>query len=218
VSTLRGVYDRLYRAHGPLGWWPAQSPLEVCIGAILVQNTGWAGAALAIDALRQRDLLVFERLTALSEDELAELIRPAGTFRVKARRLRALLDYVGRRFGGDVSAMSAQDAATLRAELLQVHGIGRETADCIVLYAAGLPVFVIDAYTRRVFSRLGLVRGDEPYDELQRFAMDRLPLETPLFNDFHAQIVEVGKRFCRARPRCAGCPLEAGCPRSGVVE
>jgi endonuclease-3 related protein len=211
------VYDRLLAHRGSAGWWPGESPFEVCIGAILVQNAAWANVEKALDRLRAAGRLSYEGLAGLAVADLAELIRPAGCPTVKARRLAAFVAWLGRSCGGRVEAMAARDPRALRAELLGVHGIGRETADSIVLYAAGLPLFVIDAYTRRVFARLGLVRGDEPYDALQRFFMDELPADAPLFNEYHAQIVMLAKDVCRPRPRCLRCPLSSLCPRVGVI-
>jgi endonuclease-3 related protein len=212
APELTEIYRRLRAAHGHARWWPASTPFEVCVGAILVQNTAWTNVEKALDVLRARDLLRYDGLRDLTAEEIAPLIRSAGCFNVKARRLRAFLDFLGTEYAGRVEAMAGETPGALRARLLAVPGIGRETADSIVLYAAGLPLFVIDAYTRRVFSRLGLVEGGEPYDELQRMFMDALPAEVPLYNDFHAQIVVLAKDVCRPRPRCASCPLDAICP------
>ena len=210
-TNLRGVYRLLLARFGHAGWWPGETPFEVCVGAILVQNTAWTNAEKALAALRDRGLLDFTSLRGVPVSRLERLIRSSGYYRVKARRLRAFLDFLGARFGGRVEAMGDEDPERLRATLLSVPGIGRETADSIVLYAAGLPLFVVDAYTRRVFSRLGLVQGDEPYDELQGFFMKRLPKRAALYNDFHAQIVALGKDVCRPRPRCGTCPLDRIC-------
>jgi endonuclease-3 related protein len=216
AASLRRIYACLLGRFGPAGWWPGETPFEVCLGAILVQNTAWTNAAKAVGVLRGRGLLDFAALRRLSASRLESLIRSSGYYRVKARRLRALLGFLEARYGGRVEAMRDEERWRLRAALLEVPGVGRETADSIVLYAAGLPLFVVDAYTRRVFARLGLVRGDEPYDTLQRFFMQRLPQRAELYNDFHAQIVTLGKDYCRARPLCALCPLEAVCVRRAV--
>jgi endonuclease-3 related protein len=182
------------------------------VGAILVQNTTWRNVEKALDVLRSRGLLSYRALDALDADAIAPLVRSSGVFRVKARRLRAFLDFLGERFEGDVERMRAVEAGALRAALLSVHGIGRETADAIALYAAEAPLFVVDAYTRRVFTRLGLLRGDEAYDEVQAFFHRRLPPDPVLYNDFHAQLVRLGKGVCRPRPRCEACPLARVCP------
>lgn len=213
---LLGVYRRLRRRYGPAGWWPADTPFEVCVGAILVQNTSWRNVERALAVLRARGVLSFEGLRTLTPGRLAPLLRPAGTFRVKARRLHAFVRFLGREHDGRAAALAGVDAGVLRRDLLRVHGIGPETADSIALYAGGHPLFVVDAYTRRVFARLGHLRGDETYDAAQRYFVERLPREAALFNDFHAQIVRLGKDHCRARPRCARCPLDAICPRVGV--
>src|SRR5688500_14039919 len=163
------VYDRLRGARGPAGWWPAETPFEVCVGAILVQNTAWPNAEKALASLRAAGRLSYEGLAGLDRAALATLIRPSGCYNVKAERLGAFVEFLGRAYGGGVEAMAAVDPRLLRQQLLAVRGIGRETADSIVLYAAGRPLFVIDAYTRRVFARLGLIRGDEDYDALQGF-------------------------------------------------
>jgi endonuclease-3 related protein len=217
-AGLKKVYRRLRDRFGPADWWPGETPFEVCLGAILTQNTSWTNVEKALDGLRRRRLLTFEGLRGLSPSQLAPLIRSSGYYNVKARRVRAFLDFLGGEYGGRVENMAAEEAPALRTKLLAVDGIGRETADSIVLYAVGLPLFVVDAYTRRIFARLGLLGGDESYDEIQRFFMDRLPPNTPLYNDFHAQIVRLGKDVCRPRPLCEGCPLHNFCPRQGVSD
>jgi endonuclease III related protein len=215
--SLRAIYRRLVRHFGPAGWWPGETPFEVCLGAILVQNTSWTNVERALECVRGAGRLSFEGLSALSAARIAALIRPSGTFRVKAARVRAFLDFLGSAYGGRVEAMRAEDPWVLRRRLLGVHGIGPETADSIALYAAGQPLFVVDAYTRRAFTRLGLLPSVAlGYDEVQRFFMDRLPRDAALFNDYHAQIVRLGKEICRPRPRCGACPLETVCPKRGV--
>lgn len=215
--SLLAVYDRLRAAYEPAGWWPGRSPFEVCIGAILTQNTAWTNVEKALRALRSRRFLSYRALRRLPPSLLAPLIRSSGTYRVKARRVAAFVRFLGEKYRGQVAAMAREAPRTLRDELLAVEGIGRETADSIALYAAGHPLFVVDAYTRRIFSRLGLIEGGEPYDAIQRFFMDRLPRDTALFNDYHAQIVRLGKEACRARPVCALCPLDGLCPKRGVA-
>lgn len=188
----------------------------MCLGAILVQNTSWTNVERALGRLRRAGRLSFDGLHPLSASRIAPLVRSSGTYRVKARRVRAFLDFLEGAYEGRVERMRKEDPWSLRRRLLAVHGVGRETADSIVLYAAGLPLFVVDAYTRRVFSRLGLVDGRLGYDEIQRFFMMRLPADAALYNDYHAQIVRLGKDICRPRPRCGECPLDALCPRRGV--
>jgi endonuclease-3 related protein len=213
---LLRVYGRLRDRYGPAGWWPGESSFEVCVGAILVQNTAWVNVERTLVSLRRRGLLSFEALDRRPPSRLAPLLRSSGTFRVKARRLRAFLDFLGAEYGGQVEGMRAERPEALRRKLLAVPGIGPETADSIALYAAGKPLFVVDAYTRRVFSRLGLLRGDLPYAEVQQFVEERLPRDTDLYNDYHAQLVRLGQEACRPRPRCAECPLDDLCPKQGV--
>ena len=210
------VYERLRRHRGPAGWWPAQTPFEVCVGAILVQNTAWPNAEKALCSLRTAGRLSYQGLAGLGQEELAALIRPSGCYNVKARRLAAFVAFLGREYGGRVEAMARRDPRALREQLLAVPGIGRETGDSIALYAAGLPLFVIDAYTRRVFVRLGMIRGDESYDALQDYFMGELPPDAELYNDYHAQIVMHAKDVCRPRPLCARCPLDSLCPKVGL--
>ncbi len=217
---LLRVYRRLRDRYGHAQWWPGESSFEVCVGAILVQNTAWANVERTLALLRARSLLSFDALSRLSASRLAPLLRSSGTFRVKARRLRAFLDFLGAEYGGRVEGMARERAPVLRGKLLAVAGIGPETADSIALYAAGKSLFVVGAYTRRVFSRLGLLPAPRTrprgYDEMQRFLMDRLPRDAALYNDYHAQLVRLGKEHCRPRPRCDGCPLDDLCPRHGL--
>jgi endonuclease-3 related protein len=215
-TSLHSIYRRLRTRFGPAGWWPGESPFEVCVGAILVQNTAWANVERTLDSLRRRGLLSFDALDRLPAPRLAPLLRSSGTFRVKARRLRALLDFLGAEYRGRVEGMREESPLGLRRKLLSVSGVGPETADSIALYAAGHPLFVVDAYTRRIFSRLGLVRGDETYAEIQRSIQARLPRDAKLYNDYHAQLVRLGKEHCRPRPRCEACPLDGICPKRGL--
>lgn len=204
---LLRLYDRLLDRYGPQGWWPARSRAEVVIGAILGQNAAWRNAAQAIGRLRRARALDLETILALSPTRLAGLIRPSGTYRVKARRLRALARHVRVRHGGRLDRFLAQPLPTLRAELRAIPGIGDETADAIALYAAGRPVFVVDAYTRRILARHRLVRAEVGYAALQALLMAHLPHDPALFNEFHALLVRVAKEHCRVRPDCRGCPL-----------
>ena len=215
---LTAIYRRLLRRRGPAGWWPGETPFEVCLGAILTQNTSWTNVEKALAVLRERGLLAFTPLRALPAETLAPLIRSSGYFNVKARRLGEFLGFLAREYGGRVEDMAREEALVLREKLLAVAGVGRETADSIVLYAAGLPVFVIDAYTRRIFSRLGLIRGDEDYDEIRAMFERHLPRDAALYNDYHAQIVLLGKDVCRkTAPRCQVCPLDDLCLRRGLA-
>ena len=214
---LLAIYRRLLRHHGHAGWWPGETAFEVCLGAILVQNTSWTNVEKALAVLRAQGLLSFAALRPLPASALAPLIRSSGYFNVKARRLAALLKLLDLEYGGRVERMREEEPLALRAKLLAVAGIGRETADSIVLYAAGLPVFLVDAYTRRIFARLGLLRGGEDYDEIRARFERALPRDAALYNDYHAQIVRLGKDVCRPVPRCEICPLRRLCPRRGVA-
>lgn len=213
---LTTIYARLRGAWGHAGWWPGDSPFEVCLGAILTQNTAWTNVERALDGLRSRGLLSLEALLALPPRRLEELLRPAGTYRVKARRLRAFLEFVRDQLGGRVETLRTGRWPDWRRRLLAVPGVGPETADAILLYAAGRPVFVVDAYTRRIAARLGLTPPEASYDQLQRWFGQRLPARAALFNDYHAQLVRLAKEACRVRPLCPRCPLADLCPRRGL--
>jgi endonuclease-3 related protein len=217
-ASLKDVFDRLLAAYGPRQWWPADSPFEVLVGAMLVQNTSWQNVRKAIDNLRSNDLLEPHALDAVPLEELEELIRPAGYYRVKARRLRNLLDFLVERYDGSLEAMFQSSLPELREELLQVSGVGPETADSILLYAGGLPTFVVDAYTYRVMTRHGWIGFDAGYYEIQDHFHSGLPEDAALFNEYHALLVELGKRHCRKRPVCTGCPLADMLPPGGPME
>lgn len=201
---------------GPLGWWPGETPFEVMVGAVLTQNTAWTNVERAIDNLRGAGALTLAAVHGLRHEALAALIRPAGYLHVKARRLKNLVGMVVERYDGDLDRMLGAPTRELRARLLEVEGVGPETADSILCYAGEHPVFVVDAYTRRILSRHGLVADDVGYDELQAFCTRRLPRDLATYREFHAQLVHVGKDFCRPRPRCDGCPLERFLPRGAI--
>jgi endonuclease-3 related protein len=211
--VLAAAHRRLLARYGPLRWWPAETPLEVCVGAVLTQNTAWTGVVKALDNLRAEGVLGDARaMLALPEGRLAGLIRPSGYFRLKARRLRALLSWIVEKGDGDPVAALRGGTAALREDLLSVHGVGRETADSILLYAGGHPVFVVDAYTRRVLGRHRWFDPEADYDAIRAFFEGALPRDPALYNQFHAEIVMVGKEHCRPSPRCGGCPLEGMLP------
>ena len=214
-SRLLEIFSRLSRHFGPMNWWPGDTAFEVMVGAILTQNTAWTNVEKAIARLKQAEALDPERLFALPVSRLSALIRPAGYFNVKARRLRNLVELVLEAGGGDPPRLLKRPLKQLRQDLLAVNGVGPETADSILLYAAGYPVFVIDAYTRRILGRHGLAEGSEGYDELRALFMTHLPADVPLFNEYHALLVKLGKHYCRPAPKCAGCPLE-GLPAGGI--
>jgi endonuclease-3 related protein len=207
-EAFQNIFALLLARFGLRHWWPADSPFEVLVGAVLTQNTSWENVRRAIRALRNHGCLGFEALENLSVEELAALIRPCGYHGVKARRLKNLLAMLRREYAGDVTAIARDTLPVARSKLLAVSGVGPETADAILLYAAGHPVFVVDAYTHRVFSRHFLVPEESDYDEIQNAFMAALPTDATLFNEYHALIVELGKRFCKKRqPLCADCPL-----------
>ena len=210
AATLREMARRLQRAFGPQGWWPARTPFEVMVGAVLTQNANWKNVEKAIANIRCAKALTVRKVLALSRARLQGLIRPAGYFRVKERRLRALCEWFRERARGRVASLEGVPTSDLRGELLAVHGVGPETADSILLYALERPVFVIDAYTRRVLSRHGMSRQDEAYESLRlRFERAiRGARRLERMNELHARIVELAKRHCRVKPSCDGCPLE----------
>jgi endonuclease-3 related protein len=209
--NLLELYRALSDAYGPQGWWPADSPFEVIVGAILTQSTNWRNVERAIENLKKHNVLTTKRLSKLPEEKLAQLIRPSGYFRQKAKKLKAFVAHLHAHYGGDLRGMLAQPTKKLRAELLSIWGIGPETADSIMLYAANKPVFVVDAYTKRIFSRLGLISSQISYDELQRLCMAQLPKSAKLFNEYHALLVRHGKEICRPQPRCERCVLARAC-------
>jgi endonuclease-3 related protein len=211
-EALGQVYERLLGQHGSQSWWPADSPFEVTLGAILTQNTAWANVEKALANLKTAGTLDPTRLRALPLEELARLIRPAGSFNGKARKLQAFLAYLAR-YGDDLPSLFSRPPDRLRQELLEVHGVGEETADSILLYAGRLPSFVIDAYTRRILGRLGLAEGDERYGELQALFQEALPQDEALYNEYHALLVRHGKEVCiKRQPRCTACALLSLCP------
>jgi endonuclease-3 related protein len=201
------LYSALHTRYGPQGWWPARTPFEVAVGAVLTQHTAWTGAARAIASLRAARRLEARRLAALPVPALGRLIRPAGTWRLKARRLLALTTFLLNRAEGRPERLRRAPLEVLRGELLAVPGIGPETADAILLYAMGRPVFVADAYTRRVLSRHRIVPAHGHYETLRRLLEANLPRDPSLFNELHALLVAVAKSHCRTRPHCEGCPL-----------
>jgi len=208
AAVFRAIFELLLAHFGPRHWWPADTPFEVMVGAVLTQNTNWQNARRAIDALKTRGCLSFAALEALPVDDLAALIRPCGYHGVKAKRLKNLLAMLRREYDGQVAALADDGLAAARAKLLAVSGVGPETADAILLYTAGHPVFVVDAYTHRVFSRHFLVPEESDYDEIQSAFMAALPADAALFNEYHALIVELGKNYCKkTQPHCADCPL-----------
>ena len=206
--VLLELYTRLFCSFGNRHWWPADGAEEVVIGAILAQNTAWKNVAQAIAALKTSGMLSFKALHQADSRQLAELIRPARFNNQKTQALKAFAGYCGRRYGYSLTRMRRQPLAVLRGELLSLYRIGPETADSILLYALEKPVFVIDAYTRRILSRHGLLGAQDTYDACQHFFMSILPPDVEFFNEYHALLVHAGNLFCKPEPRCAGCPLD----------
>ena len=206
--VLREFYDEMATALGPMKWWPAKTPFEVIVGAILTQNTAWTNVKLALANLRRERLLNPRAMARAPQPKLARLIRPSGYFRQKAKKLKAFLEFLEGEYDGSSKRMFATPTAALREKLLAVHGIGPETADSILLYAGRHPIFVVDAYTKRLLSRHSVISERASYDEVQQLFMRHLPADDAHFNEYHALIVNVGKKWCRARePRCRECPL-----------
>jgi len=206
---LRAVYQHLHRHYGEQHWWPAQSGFEVMVGAVLTQNTAWTHVEKAIINLKAVNSLDAESIVLAQHRHLAAWLRPSGYFNVKAQRLRSLCRFV--LDSGGVEALSAMPTPSLRADLLAVKGVGPETADDILLYAFERPVFVIDAYTRRLFSRLGMVSGEEGYEELRLWFESSLGADVALYNEYHALIVVQAKDVCKKRPLCESCVLQKRC-------
>lgn len=213
---LQSIYHRLHKHFGPQGWWPGQSRYEVIVGAILAQNTNWGNVEKAIRRLRQARALTPAGMSALSRRRLQQLIRPAGFFAVKTRRLQSFLAFLHTRYEGSLRRMFREEPIGLRKALLDVSGIGPETADSILLYAGNMPLFVVDAYTTRVLSRHRLISRTASYDEVQALFMNHLPRKPTLYNEYHALFVAVGKTYCRSTPRCDTCPLRSDLEQHGI--
>ncbi|MFH1413452.1 MAG: endonuclease III domain-containing protein [Candidatus Omnitrophota bacterium] len=224
--TLNSFYQRLYSHFGPQDWWPADSPFEVIIGAILTQNTNWLNVERAIDNLRRNKALTFSGLNNLPLKKMASLIRPAGYYNIKAKRLKEFLRFFSQCYRANLKKMSEEEMNALRVKLLSVKGIGPETADSILLYALNKRIFVVDAYTKRILSRHGLIKEDASYDQIQNLFMrdlknnlhhvrnskshrKNISNEVKLFNEYHALLVRLGKEYClKKKPRCETCPLK----------
>jgi endonuclease-3 related protein len=202
------MYDAMRRHFGHQGWWPGDGALEVCVGAILTQNTNWTNVERAIANLKAAGKMNVAVLHATGREKLAELIRPAGYFNVKAARLHNFIAAVYERNGDDIEAFLNRPVSVLRQELLAIKGIGRETADSMILYAAGRASFVVDVYTYRILLRHRLIAQEDDYEAIKELMESHLPQDVELWKDYHAQWVAVGKNFCRPTPRCDGCPLE----------
>jgi len=208
TEQLNEIYQLLFERFGPQHWWPGETQFEIITGAILTQNTNWANVEKAIANLKSAGCLTAEGLYRLDLSQLAELIRPAGYYNIKAKRLKNFINRLFDNYAGNLTNLESVDTDKLRVELLAIKGIGHETADSILLYAFNRAVFVVDAYTARVAFRHGLIELDSDYEQLGELFQSHLPSDTKLFNEYHALLVRVGKEFCRREARCSGCPLE----------
>lgn len=207
-ETLSKIYRLLYDAFGPQNWWPGETPFEIVTGAILAQNTNWNNAEKAIVNLKSAEYLTPEALHRIDISQLAELIRPAGYYNIKAKRLKNFVNWLFENYSGELANLQTIYTGQLREELLAIKGIGRETADSILLYALGRPVFVVDAYTARITLRHELIEPGADYEQLRELFESNLQEDVRFFNEYHALLVRVGKEFCKPKAKCNGCPLE----------
>jgi len=207
-EQLTEIYQLLFECFGPQHWWPGETKFEIITGAVLTQNTSWANVEKAIANLKSADSLTPEKLYQFDVPQLAELIRPAGYFNIKAKRLKNFVTWLFENYEGKLTNLESLDTDQLRSELLAVKGIGPETADSILLYALNRPVFVVDAYTARIAFRHGLIEPNADYEQLRGLFQSNLPQDTQLFNEYHALLVKVGKEFCKPKAQCSSCPLE----------
>ncbi len=214
MSKIKGIkkkllklYDKLYKSFGPQYWWPARTDFEVIVGAILTQNTAWSNVEKAISNLAKEKLLTPRSLKNVKKKKLANLIKSSGYYNLKAGRLKNFTNFLFKRYDGSLKKMFSKDLIGLRQELLQVNGLGRETVDSILLYAGKKPVFVIDAYTKRILSRHNVISGNSDYDSIQKLFIDNLPRDESLFGEYHALLVKLAKDICKKEPECSICPL-----------
>jgi endonuclease-3 related protein len=208
AGSLMEIYDLLYERFGPQNWWPAKTRFEVMVGAILTQSTSWRNVEKAISNLIDAGVLSLDGLLKIDIHELAGLIRPSGYYNMKARKLKAIAAFLSENSGSGPDTLFDRPVDEVRRDLLGVYGVGPETADSILLYAGGCPSFVVDAYTRRIFGRLGIMRPELSYEKARRFFMDNLPSSARLFNEYHALLVRLGKEVCTSRnPKCGLCPV-----------
>ncbi len=211
-NTLMAIYEKMYQAFGPQHWWPAEDDFEVMVGAILTQSVSWKNVGKAISNLKSEDLLSVKAILSVENNKLAGLIKSTMYFNQKAIKLKNLCKHLQLKYNGNIYGLFEKDIYQMRKELLSIKGIGPETADSIILYAARKPIFVVDAYTRRIFTRLGLLPDNVKYQEMQDFFMQHLPTDVKLFNEYHALIVRLGKDYCKKnKPLCTKCPIKTHC-------
>lgn len=204
---LKWIYDRLYERFGSQNWWPGDTAFEIAIGAILTQNTSWRNVSHALENLKREGLLEPKIFNATETEKIATFIKPSGYYNLKAHRLKEFVTFLFSKYEGSLDNMFKGDPWRVRKELLEIKGIGLETADSILLYAGNIPIFVVDTYTRRVLLRHNLIDGKATYTQIQNLFMDNLPKDTKLFNEFHALFVQLGKEICKKKPNCTICPL-----------
>lgn len=214
MSKLMNVYSSLLKHFGSQYWWPAETRFEIIVGAILTQNTSWKNVEKAIKNLKKEKMLNCRKIANINLRKLESLIQPSGFYKQKAERLKKFCEYLDRYYASDLNKFFDRNTDEIRKELLSLNGIGNETADSVLLYAGEKPIFVIDAYTKRMCERTGLTKA-EKYEELQSFFEKNLPQNIELYKEFHALIVELGKNFCRKKPGCDGCPLKNMCKNHG---
>jgi endonuclease-3 related protein len=212
ANQLVSIYENLNDYFGNCNWWPGDTPFEIAVGAILTQNTNWTNVEKAIRNLKSANIFSPGRLLKENDDTVSQLIRPSGYYNVKTKRLKAFLYFLQREYGGAMERMFEEELPTLREKLLSVKGVGEETADSILLYGGGKPIFVVDAYTRRILGRHGIIDDDYNYGDIQKLFMTHLAPDVSLYNQYHALLVNTGKEFCRQKPRCDACPLKEKAP------
>jgi len=207
-KKLYRLYKGIYKSFGPQHWWPARTRFEIIVGAILTQNTAWTNVEKAIANLAKAKLLAPRSLKDIKKKRLAYLIKPSGYYNIKTERLKSFVNFLYKRYGGSLKKMFSQDVQSLREELLGVKGLGKETVDSILLYAGKRPIFVVDAYTKRILSRHNIISDDKDYDSIQRLFMDNLPSDQSLFGEYHALLVRLAKDICKKIPKCNLCPVK----------
>ncbi len=212
IHELMYIYNRMFEYFGSRSWWPGETIFEICVGAILTQSVSWKNVMKAIENLKRAGFLELESMYNASDEAIEQCIIPTMYYRMKTKKLKAFVGHIMQKYNGNLTKMFNKDMDSLRIELLGIYGIGPETADSIILYAAEKPAFVVDAYTRRIFSRLGIFSEDVTYDEMQDYFMKRLSPDVPLYNEYHALVTGIGNRFCsNKRPKCKECPLRERC-------